>query len=256
VKIRLLPSAAHTSGGQERQFLTTYVVNDAIAIDAGSLGFALNLESQRHIKDVLLSHSHVDHLATLPIFLENVQEFSGSRVTIHGSSDVLDALRRHVFNGRLWPDLVHATLNSEPFFHLATLESGRAVEIAGVRITPIAVNHAVPTMGFLLEEKDATVVLSMDTGPTEELWRQANAIPRVDAIFLEATFPDSMADLAETAKHLTPKTFAQQAGKLARPAKIIAVHIKPAFFEQVVGELRRLALPDLEIGVPGKEYRF
>ena len=144
--------------------------------------------------------AHIDHLATLPIFLENTEEFAGTRVTIHGSEAVLDGLRRHVFNGCLWPDLIHATLNSQPFFHLATLEAGRPLEIAGVRITPVPVNHAVPTMGFLLEEGDAAVVLPIDTGPTEELWRRANALPKVNAVFLEATFPNSMDELARDRK--------------------------------------------------------
>ncbi len=256
LKIRLLPSAISSTGDRGVQFLTSYLINDTFAIDAGSLGISLDLESQRKIKHVLLSHSHIDHLATLPIFLENTEEFAGTRVTIHGSEAVLDGLRRHIFNDCLWPDLIHATLNSRPFFHLAALEAGRPLEIAGVRITPIPVNHVVPTMGFLLEEGDAAAILSIDTGPTLELWRRANALPKVDAVFLEATFPNSMKELAVIAKHLTPSSFAEEVRKLSCPAKIIAVHIKPSFHDQIVEELHSLHLPDLEIGISGKEYCF
>ena len=256
MKITLLPSAPSSSGEGGLQFLTSYLVNGAFAIDAGSLGISLGIESQRKIKHVLLSHGHIDHLATLPIFLENTEEFAGTRVTIHGSEAVLDGLRRHVFNDCLWPDLIHATLNSQPFFHLATLEAGRPLEIAGVKITPIPVNHAVPTMGFLLEEGGEAVVLPIDTGPTEELWRRANALPKVSAVFLEATFPNSMNELAQIAKHLTPMTFSEEVRKLSRPTRIIAVHIKPAFARQIIEELAALELPGLEIGVPGQEYRF
>ncbi len=256
LKIRLLPSATSATGDRGLQFLSSYLINDTFAIDAGSLGISLDLESQRKIKHVLLSHSHIDHLATLPIFLENTQECAGTRVTIHGSEAVLDALRRHIFNNCLWPDLMHATLDSRPFFHLATLVAGRPLEIAGVRITPVPVDHAVPTMGFLLEEGGAAVVLPIDTGPTEELWRRANALPKVNAVFLEATFPNSMHDLAQIAKHLTPRTFSAEVRKLSRPATIIAIHIKPSFAEQVIEELLALELPGLEIGMPGKEYCF
>jgi ribonuclease BN (tRNA processing enzyme) len=256
LKIRLLPSALSFTGERGLQFLTSYLINDTFAIDAGSLGFSLDLEAQLKIKHVLLSHTHIDHLAALPVFLENTEEFAGTRVTIHGSEAVLDGLRRHVFNDCLWPDLIHATLNSQPFFHLATLQAGRALEIAGVRITPVAVNHTVPTMGFLLEEGDAAVVLAIDSGPTEELWRLANALTKVSAVFLEATFPNSMHELAQIAKHLTPKTFGEEVRKLSRPAKIIAIHIKPSYYDQVVKELLSLELPGLEIGMPGKEYSF
>ncbi len=256
MKLRLLPSATSSPGSAGPQFLTSYLINDTFAIDAGSLGISLDLESQRKVKHVLLSHSHIDHLATLPVFLENTEEFAGNRVTIHGSEYVLNALRQHVFNGCLWPDLIHETLNSQPFFHLATLDAGRPLEIAGVRITPIPVNHAVPTMGFLLEEGDVAVALSIDTGPTEELWRRANALPMLNAVFLEVTFPNSMDELARVAKHLTPRTFSEEVCKLSQPAKIIAIHIKPSFAEQIVEELLALELPDMEIGVPGKEYCF
>jgi len=256
VKIKLLPSAIQSGRGPELQFLSSYLVNDCFAIDAGGLGIALDLESQLKVKHVLLSHSHIDHLATLPVFLENTEEFAGTRVTIHGSEPVLDDLKRHIFNGRLWPDLVHATLNAQPFFHLAALEPGRPLEIAGVKITPIPVNHVVPTMGFLLEEGAAAVVLTMDTGPTEELWRHANSLAKVNAVFIEVTFPNALDDLGEIAKHLTPRTFAEEVRKLAHPAKFIAVHIKPRYYTQIVDELQALGLPDLEIGVPGREYCF
>lgn len=256
MKIQLLPSATSTTGERELQFLTTYLINDNLAIDAGSLGLALDLEAQRKIKHVVLSHTHIDHWASLPIFLENTLDFAGTRVTIHGSEPVLDGLRRHIFNDCVWPDLVHATLNSQPFFHLAPLEAGRPLELSGVRITPIPVNHVVPTMGFLVEEGDAAVVLPIDTGPTEELWRCANALPKVSAVFLEVTFPDSMDRLGQIAKHLTPRMFGEEVRKLARPTKFIAIHIKAPFYDRVVEELRSLGLPDLEIGMPGKEYRF
>jgi cAMP phosphodiesterase len=232
------------------------LINDTFAIDAGSLGISLGLADQRKIKHVVLSHAHIDHLATLPVFLENTVEFAGTRVTIHGSEAVLDALRRHIFNDCVWPNLIPVTLNGQPLFRLAALEAGRPLEIAGVRVTPVPVTHVVPTMGFLVEEGDAAVVLPIDTGPTEELWRRANALPKVSAVFLEATFPNSMDQLAQIAKHLTPRKIADEVRKLSRPTRIIAIHVKASFYDEIIAELQELGLPELEIGMPGVEYCF
>ena len=104
MRIQLLPSVLSSGLDCRYQFLTSYLVNDCVAIDAGSLGIGLSLARQRHIKHVVLSHSHIDHIGMLPIFLENGDGPAATRVTIHGSEAVLEALHRHVFNDCMWPD--------------------------------------------------------------------------------------------------------------------------------------------------------
>src|SRR5204863_7561322 len=117
-----------------------------------------------------------------------------------------------------------------PFLQLSPLTARRPVEVAGVRLTPVPVNHVVPTFGFVIEDGSAAVVIPSDTGPTQEIWQAANRLPHLKAVFLEATFPNHMARLADLAKHLTPGLFAGEVQKLTRPAKVIAVHIKPRFY--------------------------
>lgn len=56
--------------------------------------------------------------------------------------------------------------------------------------------------------------------------------------------------------HLTPEMFAGELKKLSRPARVIAIHIKTAFDEQIKKELTELNLPNVEIGEPGKTYEF
>ena len=111
-------------------------------------------------------------------------------------------------------------------------------------------------MGFLLQEGETAVVLSIDTGPTEEIWQRARALSKLSAVFLEVTFPNAMEPMARLAKHLTPEMFAAEVQKLTCPGKVIAVHIKAPYYDQVVAELKALNMPGLEIGIPGKEYCF
>jgi hypothetical protein len=73
-----------------------------------------------------------------------------------------------------------------PFPKLAVLQPGRTVELEWLRITPIPANHGVPTVGFVVEDEAAAVVLPSDTGPTEKIWRFANRLPNLKAAFLEA----------------------------------------------------------------------
>jgi len=256
VRLKLLPSAFADERGRHVQFLTTYLVNDSLAIDAGSLGFSATVAQQRRVKHVLISHSHIDHIASLPIFLENINAFSGDCVTIHGSQAVLDGLQKHVFNDCLWPNLVPVRREDGPLFRFSPLEAGHTIELEGVRVTPVPVSHAVPTMGFLLEQGDAAAAFSMDTGPTEELWRRANSLETLRAVFLESTFPDMLSHVAKVASHMTTAGFAKETCKVKRHVRLFAIHIKAAYYDRVVSELGALGLPGLEICLPGKEYVF
>jgi ribonuclease BN (tRNA processing enzyme) len=161
-----------------------------------------------------------------------------------------------MFNDRAWPNFIALSTSGPPFLKLATLESGKSVALENLTITPVLVNHVVPTVGFLVEDQLSAIVISSDTGPTEAIWQAAGKSPRLKAAFIEVTFPSSMSWLAEVAKHLTPATFAQEVRKLKADVPIIAVHIKPRFYAEVVSELNALGMPNLQIGQFGRAYDF
>ncbi|NDC64506.1 MAG: MBL fold metallo-hydrolase, partial [Planctomycetia bacterium] len=71
MRVELLPSSIPVS---ESQFLVTFLVNDEVAIDGGSIGLLADLRRQQRVRHVFVTHEHLDHVATLPIFLENVYE--------------------------------------------------------------------------------------------------------------------------------------------------------------------------------------
>jgi ribonuclease BN (tRNA processing enzyme) len=255
VEIILLPSSVAHDADESGQYLTSFLLGDAVAIDAGAVGLFRTPAEQARIRHVFLSHSHMDHVASLPILVDNT--FSeGECVTVHGGEAVLDCLRRDLFNDRLWPDFLALSSGDRPFIHLSALTAGQPVEVAGFRITPVPVNHTVPTLGFIVDAGAAAVVVASDTGPTEAIWKKANATANLKAVFLEAAFPNAESHLADVAKHLTPASFAREVAKLDRPVPVIAVHIKARYRAQVAEELLALGLPQVEIGVPGKVYRF
>jgi ribonuclease BN (tRNA processing enzyme) len=256
VKIALVPSSVTERGLGPHQFLTSYRINDTLAVDAGSLGLAGTAHEQARIKHVLLTHTHMDHIASLPIFVENAYEGNNDCVTVHGSEATLSCLGKDIFNDRVWPDFLRLSTEQMTLVKTALLQSERAIELEGLRITPVPVDHVVPTFGFVVEEKDAAVVIVGDTGPTEAIWEYANRTMNLKAVFLEATFPESMTALATASKHLTPALFAREVQKLKPPVLVVAVHIKARFQAEVIRELQALGIPNLEIGCLGKAYTF
>ena len=256
MKITLMPSSVTECGLGQHQFLTSYRINDTLAVDAGSLGLAGTVPEQARIKHVLITHTHMDHIASLPIFVENAYEGKDDCVTIHGSEATLSCLRQDIFNDRVWPDFVRLSTDQLALLKMAVLEPEKAIELEGLRITPVPVDHVVPTFGFVVEEENAAVVIAGDTGPTEAIWEYANRVANLKAVFLEATFPQSMAALADVSKHLTPTLFAREVQKLKPSVLLVAVHIKARFQAEVIRELETLAIPNLEVGCLGKAYTF
>jgi ribonuclease BN (tRNA processing enzyme) len=238
------------------QLFTSFVVDGAVAIDAGCLDRAGNLDALGRIKHVFLTHAHLDHLASLPPFLDAVYDGSGDCVVVYGNAHVLDCLRRDVFNNRLFPDFLHISTFRPPYLKLHELAGGQTVEVSGLRVTAVEVDHVVPALGYVVEDADAAVAFPGDTGPTQEIWRVAAARPRLRAVFLECTFPAAMEWLADLAKHLTPQRYAAEMQKLARDVRFITVHVQARHRDSVLAELEALRLPGVEIGEAGVTYLF
>jgi cAMP phosphodiesterase len=253
MQVELLPSSVPAS---DAQFLVSFLVNDTLAIDAGSLGILADLERQRRVRHILLTHEHLDHLATLPIFLENVYEPGPECVEILAAPEVLAFLQQDIFNGRVWPDFFALSAGSDRFVLGTPLTPGQTIERAGLSITPVPVSHSIATLGCLVDDGRSAVAFPSDTGPTAAIWAALAAAPRLDAIFLEVSFPDDLADLAAATGHLCPATFALEITKIDRAVRWLVVHRKPRYAAAIARQLAALELPNVELVAIGKPYRF
>ena len=254
--MKVLINASTAAGDHRRQYFSSYVVNGNIGIDAGAIGLSGTIEQQSNIRHVFLTHCHLDHIASLPVFLENVYDPKLETVTAYGHPSSLADLQKHLFNGLIWPDFVRLPTPSNPLLKLCAIEPESPVRVNGLTVTPVVVDHIVPTYGYVVTDGSSTVVFGADSRPTSRIWQVAKMAPEPRSVFLEASFPDAMAKLADDSAHLTPGLFPAEIAKMPDIHKLIAIHIKPRFYEITVGELRQLNLPHLEIGVPGSEYEL
>jgi len=261
MRVELLPScvgatAAGASGGESPQFLVSYLINSEVVIDAGSIGFLADLDRQRQVRHVVITHEHIDHIASLPILLENVYEPGPGSVELLAADDVLTFLKRDIFNGRVWPDFFDLSTDEDAFLHATAIAAGQPVERAGLAITPLAVDHCVDTLGLVVDDGQTAVAFPSDTGPTESFWQHLAALPRLAAVFLEVSFPNAHHELAAHTGHHCPATFAREVRKLSRPVRWIVVHRKARYADEIRRELDALALPGVELVEPGRRYLF
>lgn len=256
MRLKLLPS--NCSDPDRLQSLTTYLVNDSTAIDAGSIGFALSPAEQLAVKNIFISHSHSDHTASLPVLVAEVYPLLAEPITVWATDDVIEALRRNIFNDEIWPDFTRIALRNGngPSLRFRSLQARQTYAVEGLRIRPIPTNHVVPTVGFIISDERATVTITSDTYCTDEIWEASSSAENLAAIFVDVSYPNELEDLAAASKHLTPQSLKRELTKLRRDAPVFAVHIKPQLRATVIAQLEALGRPNLFVAEIGKEYIF
>lgn len=256
MKIKLLPSSFDSDGSASpEQRLSCFVVDDRVALDAGSLAIGATERQRETVRDVIITHPHMDHIATLPIFVDDLFGSLREPVRVHATEEVCRMIERDIFNGTVYPPFHRFENGRTRVMELVPFPTGEEFRVAHLAVTAVPVNHIVPTVGLVLTDGDATVGFSGDTAATEEFWRVLNREPRVDALLIEASFPNSLAKLADASGHLTPEGVGLELAKLRHTnLDVLAMHLKPTFRQQLISELEELGRPRLSVMEPGREY--
>jgi ribonuclease BN (tRNA processing enzyme) len=258
VKIQLLPSTFDEKGyAAPEQRLTCFLVDERVAIDAGSLAMALTDEQRESVRDIIITHPHMDHVATLPIFIDDLFGTLEEPIRVHATEEVIETLERDIFNWTVYPRFSDLSNDKSRVMEYVPFGTGIEFRVAHLKITAVAVNHIVPTVGMIISDGKTTVALSSDTAETEEFWELVNGAAHVDALLIEASFPNALAQLAEVSRHFTPASLQKELGKLKHNGlEILAVHLKPAYRETVIKELEELKIPKLSVMEPGRTYEW
>jgi ribonuclease BN (tRNA processing enzyme) len=258
VKIQLLPSTfADDGSAKQEQRLTCYLIDDLVAIDAGSIALSVTEEQRAVVRDIIVTHPHMDHIASLPIYIDDLFGFLKNPIRIHATQEVIELLERDVFNWTVYPRFSELRNEHGPVMEYVPFETGVEFNVAHLSVTAVNVNHIVPTVGMIVTDGQRTIAFSSDTAETEEFWELVNRTPHIDALLIEASFPNSMAQLAEASRHFTPDSLRQELRKLDHNGiDILTVHLKPAYRERVVEELKALGIPKLEVMEAGRVYEW
>ena len=258
MKIKLLPSTIDSDGrASPEQRLSCFVVDGRVAIDAGSIAVGLTDEERGAVRDVVVTHPHMDHVATLPIFVDDLFGFLEEPVRVRATAEVCDLLARDVFNGTVYPPFQNFDNGRTRVMEFVPFREGEEFRAAHLTFKAVAVSHIVPTVGLVLSDGERTVAFSSDTSATEEFWHVVNREPRLDALLIEASFPNFLSKLAGASGHLTPEALGRELLKLAhKDLDILAMHLKPSFRRQLIEELAALGVPRLSAMEPGREYEW
>lgn len=237
MKVRVLGC----SGAIARDCRTTsFLIDGRILIDAGTGVGDLTLEEMQAVDHVFLTHSHLDHIAALPLMLDAVSSRRSEPVRVHALPQTITALQAHVFNNVIWPDFSRIPSAKAPFLRFSALAVGQTLNAAGILLEVLPAEHTVPAVGYAVQGNGGWWVFSGDTGRNPVFWQRVNQIPMA-MLVIETAFSNRESDLAERALHLAPHSLALELAQLdpARPCPIYITHTKPSETELIMAEIRQ-----------------
>jgi len=230
-------------------------VDDYVLVDAGTVGGALTVAEQVEIRHALISHAHLDHMAGLAFLTDTLAMVAPERqVMVTGIAPVIEALRVHAFNDALWPNFTTIPSGSSPVLGFRTLVEEAEARVGELWVTPVPVEHTVPTTGYVVHDGETGFVYSGDTGPTERLWRVAREMRGLKAIIVETAFPNRLDALARVSGHLTPEMLRREIDKMPPDIPIWIFHIKPQLFQETAEQLATIDPARIHTLEQGKTY--
>lgn len=256
MKLQLLPSTFDGNGASLRQHLTCFVIDDSVAIDAGSLAMAVTPLQQNRIRDIVLTHAHLDHIAGLPLFIDDLFSTLTEPITIHATQPVIDTLERDIFNWSVYPRFSELSNSNGPVLKYEPFGQAEEFTVRNLTLRAVEVNHKVPSSGFLISDTATTIALSGDTAGTEGFWTLVNSSDEMSAILLECAFPDELDELAVVSHHLTPKRMALELEKCEKDCPVYIVNLKPMFRKVIVEQVAQLKLKGVSVLEVGKVYQW
>jgi ribonuclease BN (tRNA processing enzyme) len=217
---------------------TSFLIDDDVLVDAGTGVGDLDLEQMKRIDHIFLTHSHLDHIAALPLMVDAAASLRSGPVQIYALASTLQALREHIFNGVIWPDFTRLPTPEAPLICFNEIALGQQVVIGRKCIEALPAVHSVPAVGFSVSAGGACWVFSGDTERNPDFWQRLREL-EVGMLVIETAFSDRETELALRTKHLSPSVLASELShvQVGKKYPIYITHTKPAETELIMSEI-------------------
>ena len=256
MKIRILGAHNRESTASK---MFSLLVDDILAIDAGSLASSLSFDDQNKLKAILLTHSHYDHIRDVPAIALNFF-YMTKTIPIYSTQNTRDAISNSFFNGEIYPDFTRFP-EIKPTVQFSTVEPLKKYDIEGFNVIAVPVNHGGASVGYQVTSLEGQKVFFVaDTGPgLTDCWDHVSP----ELLFIEVTFPNRLKEIAVNSKHLTPIMLEKELAhfKMAKGylPEVVVVHMDPELEMEIKSEIevvsRHLSIP-ISLAYEGMELRL
>lgn len=236
MKIRVLGCSGGIGGSLRT---TSLLLDDDVLIDAGTGVADLSIEEMVKIDHIFLSHSHLDHVVSLPFLADTMMGIRDKHLTVHTTRATWNAIKEHILNWKIWPDFNAIPSESSPFLRYSEICEGQTVTLSGRKITALPAHHVVPATGFHLDSGAASLVFTGDTTTCDALWQAIHRIENLKYLLIETAYSNSEWALAISSKHLCPAMLVEALHEINREVELYITHLKPGEGEIIMREIHR-----------------
>jgi len=217
---------------------TSFLIDHDLLIDAGTGVGDLTLAEMCRVEHVLLTHSHLDHVAGLPLMVDAVASRCLKPLQIHALPGTIAALKAHIFNGIIWPDFSQLPTPQKPFISFHEIQVGQTLQFGDKAVEVLPAVHTVPAVGYAVTQGRGYWVFTGDTERNPPFWQRINQL-KVLLLVIETAFSNREKELALRSLHLSPVVLAQELALIAPTAKypIYITHTKPAETDLIMAEI-------------------
>jgi ribonuclease BN (tRNA processing enzyme) len=234
MKVRVLGCSGGVGGAART---TSLLVDQDILVDCGTGAGELSLEALLRIDHVFLTHSHLDHIALLPMLVDTVGNLRERPITVHAPDETLRILRAHIFNWLVWPDFTAIPDRNSPILRMQPLQAGELVRLGERCVQALPALHSVPAVGYCLHCGGDQLAFSGDTAVCDQQIAALNALERLRYLLIETAFPNEHQDLALAARHLSPNMLHTVLDRLTGRPEVYVTHFKPGYTTGLTQEL-------------------
>ena len=232
------------SGGISSQLRTTsFLLDDDILVDAGTGVGDLSLDELRKINKVFLTHSHLDHICSIPFMADAVGGSREEPLQVYGIKQTIEALKNHILNNVIWPDFTKIPSKEKPFITLNEIQAHQIIDLGKNRtITALPAAHSIPANAYAISTDTGTLVFTGDTGPCDALWEEVNKLNMLKHLIIETSFTDAEEELAKMSGHFSPTMLMNELKKLQQAnTEVWITHLKPDGGHAIMDEINVLA---------------
>jgi len=236
---------------------TSFLMDSDVLIDAGTGVGDLTLDEMSTIDHVFLTHSHLDHIAALPLMVDSIASQRTSPIQIHALPGTIAALKSHVFNNVIWPDFSRIPSPAAPFISFHEITVGQTLQVCGKSIEVLPAVHTVPACGYSISSGGANWVFTGDTERNAAFWKRLNEL-NVAMLVIETAFSNRETELAKRSLHLSPTALADELDCIAKNSQfpIYITHTKPSETVLIMAEIEQFDRQGPSEAHPGHDIRW